>query len=226
MKQANQQWCSPWPSQKPSTANVFLRLPGRRHPHDSGTFHFIWKWICRKFRSIWGKSWGKKHGFMMFHDVSCSKIPWINHFWRVSPRMKPHEFPAFSILEGIPNSQRNSEFTINNGTSPGILIGTVYTIWLNSSPWKDPPFFIYFDKWAIEKPWRSVNVITRPGNRDATIRIFVSEHGIFNLRLSGVFFGKTCREHVDSPTEGCSLLRQSHLDIMGPPLTKSLSWWT
>ena len=102
--------------------------------------------------------------------------------------MKPHEFPAFSILEGIPNSQRNSEFTINNGTSPGILIGIYHLVMTNSSPWKDPPFFIYFDRWAIEKPWRSVNVITRPGNRDATIRIFVSEHGIFNLRLSGEFF--------------------------------------
>ena len=45
-----------------------------------------------------------------------------------------------------------------------------FTIWLFvTSPWKDPPFLssvktIYFDEWAIEKPWRTVTVvITRLG---------------------------------------------------------------
>ena len=56
-----------------------------------------------------------------------------------------------------------------NGINDNFLNVTIcyHLVMTNILPWKDPPMFKFGEPSisirAIEKPWRTVNVITRPG---------------------------------------------------------------
>jgi hypothetical protein len=119
----------------------------------------MWLWVCLNLH----------HPFSVFFGHPFPKTPWNQWITPRSAAQSPPETRSFP--RGSPRFLKPQ--SLRTGHSNKSQVKSInYMLMTNTSPWKIPKIH----KWrfsslgkssisirAIEKPWRTVNVITRPG---------------------------------------------------------------